>query len=48
MAATNPIFNHPDLGPLSPASMLDIANYTPSKESQEDQDVYGRRRLCSS
>ena len=45
MAATNPIFNHPDLGPLSPAAMLAIANYTPSNESQEEQDFFGRRRL---
>ena len=45
MAAHNPIFNHPDLGPLSPAAMLAIANYTPSNESQEEQDFFGRRRL---
>ena len=45
MAAHIPIFNHPDLGPLSPASWLEISNYTPSQESKEEQDFFGRRRL---
>ena len=45
MAAHKPIFNHPDLGPLSPASWLEISNYTPSQESKEEQDFFGRRRL---
>ena len=45
MAAHKPIFNHPDLGPLSLASWLEISNYTPSQESKEEQDFFGRRRL---
>ena len=43
MADDEVFINHPDLGPLSPGEWLEIVTYTPSKESQQMQDCFGRR-----
>ena len=45
MADDEVFINHPELGPLSPGEWLEIVTYTPSKESQQMQDFFGRRRL---
>ena len=45
MADDEVFINHPELGPLSPGEWLDIVTYTPSKESQQMQEFFGRRQL---